>query len=292
MRVRSERPARGGSGWIHLFDAAQPSAPPDSLALRPSADIERAPIDRRHRAYTALLSALVLEDAQRAGLMRRGLPPREILRLGYKSTPGVGFAANAARAIASSVDLRGVPGFYFADGRWRVARMPPGFLVPYRDECGRVEALQIRRWPHDDGDKYRWLSSKGRPLGSSSGSPVHFARPELLNEADEVVITEGALKADAISYLTQSPIIAGAGVSNFPTDFATRLRQIFPALHAAIVAFDRDMLEKPQVFQSLERLTAQLAGVGFEVRVRTWPPPTKGYDDYLLSRLTSGGRAA
>lgn len=109
---------------------------------------------------------------------------------------------------------------------------------------------------------------------------------------DEVLITEGALKADVVSYLTRSPVVAAAGVSNFPADFPARLRESFPTLRRAIIAFDRDLFDKPEVMGALERLAAQLARARLRVRVRTWPPPAKGYDDFLLSQVQSEGRAA
>lgn len=295
MRVRSERATRDGKGWIHNFRAAgesPPRAAPDALTSAPTDECERADVERRHAAYSSLLSRLTLARSHLDGLTARGLPAEQISRLGYRSAPGEASATSAARSLSNSFDLRGVPGFYLEGGGWRLAKMPPGFIVPYRDERGRVEALQIRRSPHAGPGKYLWLSSKGKPLGSSSGSPAHFAGPDLLRAADEVLLTEGALKADVVAHLTRSPVVAAAGVSNFPADFAARLRESFPSLRRAIVAFDRDLFGKAEVMAALERLAAQLARAGLRVRVRTWPPPAKGYDDFLLSRLGSEGRAA
>lgn len=291
MRVRSERATRDGKGWIHVFNVAGTS-PARGTPAATTEECERADVGRRHAAYSSLLSRLTLSRAHLEALTSRGLGVEEIARLGYGSTPGEALAAAAARSLSNALDLRGVPGFYSRDEGWSLAKMPPGFLVPYRDERGRVEALQIRRSPHDGPGKYLWLSSKGKPSGSSSGSPAHFARPDLLAGRDEVLITEGALKADVVSYLTRSPVVAAAGVSNFPAYFAARLRESFPSLRRAIVAFDRDLFEKPEVMAALERLAAQLARARLRVRVRTWPPPAKGYDDFLLSQVASEGRAA
>jgi hypothetical protein len=168
----------------------------------------------------------------------------------------------------------------------------PGFFVPYRDEQGMIEGLQLRRWPHAGSDKYLWLSSKDRPLGASSGAPVHFARPELLEGAADVLITEGGLKADLISHFTHAPVVAAAGVSNFGASFGARLRSLFPSLRSTIIAFDRDAMEKPQVHHALMMLTAHLERERFAVRIRTWPTDAKGYDDYLLSQFDRSGRAA
>jgi hypothetical protein len=168
-----------------------------------------------------------------------------------------------------------------------MVRTPPGFFVPYRNEQGLIEGLQLRRFPHEGKDKYIWLSSKDRTSGVSSGAPVHFAKAELLAGAEEVVITEGALKADIVAYLSHSAVIAAAGVSNFGECFAARLKTSFPRLTRAVVAFDRDLVHNAQVFRALMQLTRQLERARFQVRVRRWPPPAKGYDDYLLSHLSS-----
>jgi hypothetical protein len=110
-----------------------------------------------------------------------------------------------------------------------------------------------------------------------------------------VLLTEGALKADVASYLLDAPVIAAAGVHNFGQDFAANLRVKFPNLRTTFIAFDSDFRVKPQVKAALEKLMRDLAGVGFKVRVRTWPPEFKGLDDYLLalaSSQTKGVQAA
>ena len=70
---------------------------------------------------------------------------------------------------------------------------------------------------------------------------------------------------------------------------ALRLKASFPKLRRIFVAYDRDLYEKPQVLAALYKLVAQLQACGFRVRVRTWPGPEKGYDDYLLAQ-SNGGR--
>jgi hypothetical protein len=143
----------------------------------------------------------------------------------------------------------------------------------------------IRRDDAVGGAKYIWLSSRDRDSGASSGAPIHYAKFYKLCGANEVVITEGALKADVIAFLSGSPVIGVAGVSTFSSDFAARLREAFPNLHRIAIAYDRDLLEKKEVYGALMRLTAQLERSGFTVRIRTWPPPSKGYDDFLFAQV-------
>ncbi|MFL6228922.1 MAG: DUF3854 domain-containing protein [Pyrinomonadaceae bacterium] len=285
MRTRSDRPTRDGSGWIHLFMADGRDEPQTATRPHIFSEIQRAPIAVRDRAYSTLLSTLKLAVSHKHELFHRGIPDIEMLRLGYKSVPGDSVAADFILPLLRRTNLRGVPGFYSEGGRCRLVRLPPGFLIPYKDEHGRIEGLQIRRSSFCGAGKYLWVSSKGRHLGSSSGSPIHFAKPDILMSASEVVITEGALKADIVAYLTQAPVIAAAGVSNFPTNFAARLRGSFPRLRHAIVAFDQDLRVKPEVRRALQSLCAQLQQAGFRVRVRIWHAPAKGYDDFLFSQL-------
>ncbi|HJQ31684.1 MAG TPA: DUF3854 domain-containing protein [Pyrinomonadaceae bacterium] len=170
----------------------------------------------------------------------------------------------------------------------------PGFFVPARDEFGRLRALACRLDEPRDGCKYIWLSSnpetvndEGRqkyPCGASSGSPVHFANRRLIWIADELVITEGTLKADCIAALSGLPVVGVAGVNN-TRGLAARLRATLPRLQRVHVAFDKDVLEKAQVASALYRLIRQLEGERFTVRVRMWPGAAKGFDDYLLSEL-------
>jgi hypothetical protein len=260
--------------FTHRQNFTRPPVP--AARVTPIAEIEG-----RDGIYAALVrSHLTLATEHKANLLARGLSEKEIKRAGYASTPNVSEAAEIARTL-STYDLKGVPGFYH-DGQTCMNIYSGGFLIPVRDERARIQAFQIRR---DKGEpRYMWLSSAGKSGGTSSGAPVHFANAHLLASAAEVTVTEGALKADVAAYLSHAPVIGVAGVNSFGADFSTRLRESFPNLARVRVAYDRDLLEKPQVYEALQRLTAQLERARFSVRLRTWPPPWKGYDDFLLSQ--------
>lgn len=288
-KVTSERQARDGVTWMHFNDTLKVAVTPKPIATKPP--VSRASPDHLHAVYSALLSLLILSLKHKAALMARGLPLPEIEALGFKSVPTEDEGKRIAREL-SSMGLMGVPGFYRSGKEWKMVSCLPGFFVPYRDEQGSIEGLQIRRWPYAGDGKYIWLSSKDKPLGASSGAPLNFSRVELLPRAREVLITEGGLKSQIISCFTQAPVIAAASVSTFGADFGARLRALFPALRCAVIAFDKDALEKPEVNHALMSLTAQLERARFAVRIRTWPTPDKGYDDYLLSQLRLQGREA
>jgi DNA primase len=236
--------------------------------------------------------SLRLEHAAR--LLARGLGPGEVERGRYVSVPAT--AADRQRAadeLAPYLDATGggVPGFYRERGRWRMVYRPPGFFIPVRDACGHIQALSQRVDDPRDGAKYLWLSSADRDGGASSGTPPHFAGRQHLFPATEVTITEGALKADIAAHLLGSPVIGVAG-THATRGLAERLRTGLPLVRRVLVAFDRDMMEKPQVLDAALGLCGQLEAEGFGVKVRTWPGPEKGIDDYLLAQLSSRKVAA
>jgi DNA primase len=228
---------------------------------------------------------LSLSALHREKLLSRGLSDEAIDRNGYVSTPSVE-QANEIAARLSCDDLEGVPGFFKRGSDWQLHTSARGIMIPVRDSLGRISAFQIRRDDAPKGEgRYRWLSSKWLPQGSSPGTPLHFALHHLMPSARQIIVTEGGLKADVIAHLSDAPTIGVAGVSNFGHDFAVNLRAAFPHLREVIVAYDMDLLEKEQVYASLMRLTSQLEAACLQVRIRTWPGGAKGYDDYLLEQF-------
>lgn len=109
---------------VRLHGESLPYAGKDShrKKLQPPPMIPQAslaPLDERDRVYRALLSKLTLASDHRENLLARGLTDEAIARLGYKSTPVVGFHALAQSLLDEGHTLFGVPGFYRdQDGRW------------------------------------------------------------------------------------------------------------------------------------------------------------------------------
>ena len=293
INVRSDREVAGCMpGWLHFLRPFEPAR-----IVTPTRQVETpsplAPIGHRDAVYSALLRLLDLSDKHKMNLHARGLSDFAITRNCYRSTAVVDSDETAERAwqIIQALDLGlvGVPGFQRRGDAWYLLRTRPGFFVPHRDEHGRIQAMQYRLDEPFGGRKYVWFSSSE----CSSGAPVHHAHFHLLPDADEVVVTEDALKADVIAHLAQAPVIGIAGVGTFGAGFADHLRAVAPNLRAVVVAYDMDVLYKSEVLRALESLTAQLQRARFRVRVRTWPPEWKGYDDYLLAQLqTEEVRAA
>jgi ribosomal protein S14 len=239
--------------------------------------------DRLHAAYSTLLSRLKLTPSHGDELLiRRGLSDTTIANNLYASVPDSIEGNRMARDLAESIGLSGVPGFYRQDGCWRLNTWFKGFYVPYRDEQGRIVGLQIRR-DGDAGPKYVWLSSSGLPEGTQATSCVHFVKPDLARDG-QVLITEGALKADRISDFLTSSVVALAGVTGCnPETFTAHLLRALPGLRSIVVAFDIDWQEKPEVRRALDRLIKGLKVTRLPVNVRTWEPTLgKGLDDVLF----------
>ena len=297
--VRSEAPAlcicyrvpssehSADGGFIHRLDAARASALP-VVALAPSVD--RAPDDALHRAYRAMLSRLGLSSAHRAALLARGLDAQAIERAGYASLEVAG-RAQLGRAIVEAVgeDLAArVPGYVVRerDGRsWPSVAGWPGLLVPCRDERGRILGLQVRRDEPGDGPRYVWLSSRSQG-GASASTFAHVPVIAPNARRDEVIITEGPLKADVVTALDGRLCIAVPGVSAW-----ARALPVVEALRprSVLVAFDADLMTNPAVKLAHDALCAALVAHSIRAVSLRWPPSLgKGLDDALLYQRQNG----
>jgi hypothetical protein len=295
MRVQqgSYKTARNGA-YVHRLSGIKI----DNINLaQPAVPVEapRALLARRDEVYRALLDGLVLQERDGADLDRRGFSAQAIIQNGYKSTVAERQGREFAMKLSRSFDLTHVPGFYLEAKSWRMAWMPEGFFIPVRGDEGKIQALSVRRMDGAEKNKYVWFSSgpdrdgRLRKGGASSGAPVHVVNASRI--ADEVLLTEGILKADAIAHLSGLPVFGAAGTNFNPPDgcFATNLRRAYPNLLRTVICFDADALTNEHVYKALLRLARSLERERFEVRVRTWASDLgKGFDDYLLSIRKSG----
>lgn len=296
MRISAGSFMQAANGaYVHRLRENREFTPAPRKIIAPAVEqAERAPVEHVEGVIATLLCGyLELKQEHRRLLRVRGLTDGEIKRLNFKSTPHPMAGDCIAQALAD-FDLRGVPGFYYERERWRMVPQRPGFFIPVRSAEGRLVGLQVRRADVSDGrGKYSWFSSNGKPLGISSGAPVHYAGWHLLaGGADQVLVTEGALKANIITCLSGLPVIGVAGVSNFGADFASNLKANFPRVREVVIAYDRDLLTNEAVHAALVRLSGQLEREHFRVKVRTWPAEYKGLDDYLVAQIQSQEVAA
>lgn len=250
---------------------------------QPLPEVEENPltgVEERHATYTALLQILTLASDHRESLLSRGLSPEEIHRLGYKTTPVLGFASLAKRLREKGLYLAGVPGFYKSQGQWTLKIPGRGILIPVRDVQGQIQGLQVRL-DNVEKRKFRWLSSNGLEEGCGAKTWVHLAgEPRPL-----VLLTEGPMKADVIHFLTGQTVLAVAGVNSL-----SQLRPVLEELRAAgmekiMTAFDMDYLTNPHVRAGQENLSALLAELGIPHGTYLWDPRYKGLDDYIWGCL-------
>lgn len=300
MRVAagSIKPTRGG-GYIHVLQEnhrpfnSHNRRPLDNYRPSPNKESTIAAVEVRHAVYSALLESSTLAARHADSLIARGISEDSITRNLYASAPiPTAIIADLARRF----NLCGVPGFYQDSGKWQfIGTSWNGFFIPVRDVHGRIQAMQFRR---DDGNpRYIWVSSKDKTAGASSGAPIHFSAPywTQLNPSARVWLTEGALKADAISDQLSNTVIALAGVNSFNDNFAHYLKSALPTLSTITIAFDADSDSNPIVARALQRAAFLLHAGGFRVEIARWDGARgKGLDDVIvgLSRETAQEKQA
>lgn len=255
---------------------------------------EKASVREIHQTYAMLLSMLSLLPAHREHLrIERGLTNEQIDQYGFKSTPPPYLCRSfAERLQKQGCTLQGVPGFYQDDyGRWTIKfyQRTAGILIPIRGLDGLIHGMQIRldhpiKEPDDppekSGTKYLWLSSAGKNMGTTSGSPVHFIGDPC---ARVVYVIEGGLKAYICHALMNRTFVATAGANN-----VSQLDDVFAFLHRngteeVIEAADMDKYRNAMVEQGASKIYAMAKKHGLKCRRLTWNPNYKGMDDWQLA---------
>lgn len=269
--------ATKNGGWTHLM--ATPERRTRYIA--PLRII--APASRRHVVYTALLERLPLAPHHWGHLEGyRLLSEETITRCQFATVPARNQGDRLAAEIGREFDLENVPGFFWKENKpcLRFAGVP-GFYIPLRDHEGKISALQIRRDAADADKRYLLVSSNDLTGGASSGAPPHFARPWQVRDA--ILITEGALKAEVIAEDLQQPVCGLVAVGTFTDRFGWQLRDKFPKLTRAAIAYDQE--DNEATARQKERLIKALEDAGLEVEVFEWPAEQgKGLDDFLIAR--------
>jgi hypothetical protein len=291
-KVYSEKQSSDGVTYLHFADDVQ-TAPRFVEKPAPQVKVvERAGADHLHAVYSALLDRLPLLPRHHDDLRRRGLPD-ELIKAGcYKSVFSDDERRELTRELAP-LGLRGVPGFYRYQGEWQMVRCLPGFFVPYRDSRGRILGMMYRMDVMIDRQKFRWFSTPPDKYsdGTTSGAPLHFARPELFETAGEVWLTEGALKADIAAHYLNVPFIASGGVTQWGAKFGEAFKARFPDKRI-IIAYDSDWFTNNDVRAALERLMLQLDAAHVPYVVRTWAEDAKGIDDLVVMLAQSNVKGA
>ncbi len=254
----------------------------------------RASPQEIHNTLTALLALLTLSPAHREHLRaKRGLTDGQIGQFGFKSTPpGCLCHTIAARLIKQGRVLEGVPGFYTArDGAWTMKffNRTSGIVIPLRGVDGLLQGLQIRLDhpikkegdpPEKQGMKYLPFTSTGKPMGVTSGNPIHFVGDP---SARVVYVTEGALKANIAHALTGRTFAATVGVNN-----TMGLDELFSFLrrNGTEEIVEAEVMDKycnPNVSRGASKVHRLTVKNGLRCRRLVWNPNYKGIDDWQLA---------
>ncbi len=251
------------------------NAPHQTLCECPLTDV-----DSRHATYSALLAKLTLANDHKKNLMNRGLTENDIVRLGYKTTPIVGMTSIAKRLQSDGLYLAGIPGFYKTEsGMWTFVAEQRGILIPVRDSNGRIQGLQIRR-DNVQKRKFRWFSSTDRNEGCKAEGWTHLAG----NISQQIILTEGPMKADVINALSGHTVLAVPGV-NALTHLKIALEKLRESGTTTIqTAFDMDFCTNIHVRSGLDNLLRLLDEMGFRFGTYLWDPSYKGLDDYIWAQ--------
>ena len=255
---------------------------------------DAASVQEVHQTLSVLLSMLTLIPAHRAHLQSvRGLSDDEITRFGFKSTPPPFLCRSLTdRLVKAGCRVQGVPGFYVDDnGCWTVKfhQRTSGIIIPIFGVDGLIHGAQIRLDhplkdkddpPEKTGVKYLTLSSTGKRMGTTSGSPIHFVGDPC---SRVVYVTEGCLKADVAHALMHRTFVATLGVNN-----TAKLDELFAFLHRngteeIIEAEDMDKYSNEMVGKGASKIYALAAKHGMRCRRLTWNPNYKGIDDWQLA---------
>lgn len=232
------------------------------------------------QVYDTLLNCLVLEDKHLNQLKARGLSEKTIFRNGYRSVPTKVDGQIVCKYLGDLYNLDFVPGFYQDETR-RMNVKGSGIFIPYLDLNRAIRGMQIR--PDRSSLKYLWFSSNDMYKGASSGSFIHYARPDIARAKKEIYITEGGLKADCIAELGNVGVAAIAGVNAVSYDtIVSEIKQGLPEVEKIILAFDADWKSNPQVKNALVNLN-EVVSKTFKVEIEDWDiKQGKGLDDKLL----------
>ena len=258
------------------------------------------PLHERSRIYLKLLSLLKLEGKHYQNLLHRGLSDAIIRGNMYRSIPtDWRFRRQVVEHLASEFDLSGVPGFYTRNFRWEMSNCRySGILIPVCDKDNQIQGLQIRldepppkiitkpdgTKVEKKGERFRWFSTGGMSNGkkyyengTGISSYIHVVGDL---RCDTLHITEGAMKVDIASFLSDGELFIGlTGVQN-----TKYLEQVVKDLRPKRIleCIDMDVRSNPHVQRAQAKIRAICTPLCEEYRPFVWPVEQKGIDDWLL----------
>lgn len=263
-----------------------------------------APIALRNDVYRKLIDNATLSAKHKSNLRKRGLTDQEIESLPLQTLPCVGTATVAEKCIDSYVEAKirekkwGIPGFYLNDeNKYQLVRLKSPMMIPVINRGGLISQIELRNndlMPYatdkqkEDFVRYKKLSSGDKEGGVSvSGlENIHYSRFDFDSEQtpENVVLTEGALKATIASTISQGSFIAVLGVSA-QGNLSDELKYLKEhGTKRVFIAFDMDYRDKTEVKQQLLNAKQKVLSAGLNVVTLKWSTQYKGIDDFLAAR--------
>jgi hypothetical protein len=244
--------------------------------------------DERHRLNSQILEQLSQNQATINDLRSRGFSDEDIERGGFKSV-------SKWQNLEWPVDKR-LPGIG-EDGRTLLIS-GDGYLCPIRDVQGRIVAMQVRLHAPEDGNKYRWLSSKAQTLALADEmeNPLAVHMPEDPNAISsyQIGLCEGVgAKPFLASKRMEIPYIGAAGglhgsspqlLKKYLEQLEQRLKNILGLQSNVgkpqiLIAADGGATKNKHVVQQYKRTIELLHEWGYQTRFIWWGQTEKSDGD-------------
>ena len=254
-------------------------------APKPSA-VGIATADERDRVYRMFLNELPLYDDHQENLSdKRGFIDETIKANLYTSFRNPSVAADKLYANFGS-KVFNVPGFVRIESEGNLHRIQmltrSGMLIPSKNKDGKIVALRLRIDDVEEGEpRYVWFSLK-KGIKLTPNIDVNYGS---LHDGKTVVITEGELKASRWAQQFPKHTVLGLPGIGFCRRAIEVVQQLSSKPERIILAPDRDIEYKPQVFRPVARLFGELVNMGYNVQFLYWTDPSlKGIDDALQAK--------
>lgn len=297
----------------------------DKPIIQVAPQLKTVPLWIRDKIYRTFLEQLSLSKEHEDSLIKRGLSKQRIKELNIKDVPvqEIDCSNIFNKLFISEPKIAqyfkkhsnaGVAGFYNLHTNPKCVARQSGILIPIivknplKDkgysadlvEENLISGFQIRYDKVTDKKYTYWTSAEqDTGCGFSGCESIHFAIPDSVFDTDTmtfvspelncVALTEGCLKADVASYLSNDyPFIAVLGVSNqrFLSSALELLKRKYNTKKIVLV-FDADYENNEHVAKAMDSAVAKIAEAGLEIDISRWTDlyhkhNIKGIDDLLL----------
>lgn len=242
--------------------------------------LETADTKTLNSVYSDFIKLLRLNKECYENLKSRRLSDEYIKLKGYKSIP-TSFEERYSitnKLLNMGHKLDGIAGF-FKDkyDKWTFCGTQ-GYLIPIRNVQNEIISFQIRMNELRGNLRYTYFTSSKYETGAKALAVPNVSYGKNI---DYIYITEGPLKGDVASYLSDDTFVAVPGVSSGIDILINYLKDLNPI--KSIICYDMDMYKIPEVKNALNRLIFKLNEANIYCELKLWDNNYKGIDDYYYS---------